>query len=45
MAFSDEESARKGEQIPMPDEVREAMESAIRDVTFHDLHHPWFESA
>jgi hypothetical protein len=45
VAFSDEESARKGEQIPMPDEVREAMESAIRDVTFHDLHHPWFASA
>ncbi len=45
VAFSDEESARTGEQVPMPDEVRRAMESAIRDVSYVDLHHPWFASA
>jgi hypothetical protein len=45
VAFSDEESARKGEQTAMPDEVRQAMESAIRDVEYVDLHHPWFTSA
>ena len=45
VAFSDEESARTGEQVPMPDEVRRAMESAIRDVSYLDLHHPWFASA
>ena len=45
VAFSDEESARKGEQKAMPDDVRQAMESAIRDVEYVDLHHPWFTSA
>jgi hypothetical protein len=45
VAFSDEESARKGEQVAMPDDVRRAMESAIRDVSYVDLHHPWFASA
>ena len=45
VAFSDEESARTGEQVPMPDDVRRAMESAIRDVSYVDLHHPWFASA
>jgi hypothetical protein len=44
VAFSDEESARKGEQMSMPDDVRQAMESAMHDVTFADLHHPWFAS-
>ena len=33
VAFSDEASARKGEQVAMPDDVRQAMESAISDVT------------
>ena len=28
----------------MPDEVREAMEAAMHDVTYVDLHHPWFIS-
>ena len=45
VAFSDEESARRGEQMEMPDDVRQAMESAIRDVSYVDLHHPWFASA
>ena len=45
VAFSDEASARKGEQVAMPDDVRQAMESAISDVSYVDLHHPWFTSA
>jgi hypothetical protein len=44
IAFTDEESARRGEQVPMPDDVRQAMESAMHDVTYVDLHHPWFAS-
>ncbi len=44
IAFTDEESARRGEQIQMPEDVRRAMESAMHDVTYADLHHPWFAS-
>jgi hypothetical protein len=29
----------------MPDEVRAALESAMRDATYIDLHHPWFASS
>jgi hypothetical protein len=42
IAFSDEDSARKGEQMEMPEEIRETLESSMRDVSFMDLHHPWF---
>jgi hypothetical protein len=28
----------------MPDDVRQSMESAMHDVTYADLHHPWFAS-
>ena len=45
VAFSDEESARKGEQLPMPDDVRETMETSMHDVKYLDLHHPWFASS
>jgi hypothetical protein len=45
VAFSDEESARRGEQTAMPDDVRRTMESAMHDVSYLDLHHPWFASA
>lgn len=44
VAFSDEESARRGEQTQMPAEVQQAFESAMHDVQFIDLHHPWFAS-
>ena len=44
VSFSDEESARRGEQVPMPEDVRRAMESAMHDVSYADLHHPWFAS-
>jgi hypothetical protein len=45
IAFTDEDSARKGEQMEMPAEVREQMERSMRDVKYMDLHHPWFASA
>lgn len=42
--FTDEASARKGESQDMPEEIRQDLESAMRDVTYMDLHHPWFAS-
>jgi hypothetical protein len=45
VAFTDEASARKGETTDMPSDVRETLESAMHDVTYADLHHPWFETA
>jgi hypothetical protein len=44
IAFTDEASAREGEKKEMPDDVRRAMEAAMHDVTYVDLHHPWFAS-
>ncbi len=44
IAFSDEESARLGEQVEMPEQVRRTLESAMHDVSYTDLHHPWFTS-
>lgn len=45
VAFTDEASARKGEGIEPPAEVRAALDEALRGATFLDLHRPWFESA
>ncbi len=45
IAFTDEASAREGERKEMPADVRETMETAMHDVRYLDLHHPWFESA
>jgi hypothetical protein len=44
IAFTDEASARQGEQLEMPADVRAEMESAMADVEYVDLHHPWFAS-
>jgi len=44
VAFTDEASARAGEATEMPDDVRAAMESAMHDVRYTDLHQPWFTS-
>jgi hypothetical protein len=41
--FTDEESARKGEQIEPPAEVRDALATMMEGATFYDLHKPWFE--
>jgi len=48
IAFTDEASARAGEQREMPDmpqDVRETLETMMQGASFYDLHHPWFESA
>jgi len=45
VAFTDEESARRGEQVEPPPEVRELLGQAMAGATYHDLHDPWFESA
>ena len=44
IAFTDEASARRGEQMEMPADVREELMSAMADVEYLDLHHPWFAS-
>lgn len=49
VAFTDESAAREGEQkaVPLTDEARHLMEDWQRlthDVTYLDLHHPWFAS-
>ena len=48
IAFTDEAAAREGERKEAPPEVQADMqewESLMRNATFMDLHHPWFESA
>lgn len=44
VAFTDEESARKGEQVEPPEDVRRELAYVMQGATFYDLHHPWFES-
>ena len=44
VAFSDEESARKGEQVQPPPDVARELATLIHGATFYDLHKPWFES-
>jgi hypothetical protein len=45
VAFTDEASARSGEQLEPPAEVREGLEGMLSGATFYDLRDPWFESA
>lgn len=42
IAFTDEDAARRGEQMQMPEEVAAEFEGAIADVQYYDLHRPWF---
>jgi hypothetical protein len=42
--FTDEESARKGEQLEPPAEIRDQLETMMAGATFYDLHRPWFAS-
>jgi hypothetical protein len=44
VAFTDEDSARRGESQEPPADVRAELEYAMQGATFHDLHHPWFSS-
>jgi hypothetical protein len=43
--FTDEASARKGEQIEPPEEIRGSLEAMMADATFYDLRRPWFSTA
>jgi hypothetical protein len=43
--FTDEESARKGEQLEPPAEIRAELESMMAGASFYDLRGPWFQSA
>ena len=45
VAFTDEASARKGEALEPPADVRADLEYAMKGATFYDLHKPWFDSA
>jgi hypothetical protein len=45
VAFTDQESARRGESAQPPDEIAAELGWAMQGATFHDLPHPWFESA
>jgi hypothetical protein len=42
IAFTDEDSARRGEQTEMPADLAADFQSAMSDVEYIDLHHPWF---
>jgi hypothetical protein len=42
--FTDEASARAGEQQQPPAEVRETIEKLMASASFYDLRDPWFES-
>jgi hypothetical protein len=42
IAFTDEGSARKGEQLDMPQDVRDELMAAMADVEYLDLPKPWF---
>ncbi len=48
IAFRTEEEAREGEKMEMPadrqQEFQEEM-SQVQDLTYLDLHHPWFSSS
>lgn len=44
VAFTDEDSARQGEQQEPPEEVREALEALTSGASFYDLREVWFES-
>ena len=49
VAFTDEASARKGEQLEpppeVPEEIQEVMQEVMSGAVFYDLRAPWFESA
>ncbi len=45
MAFSDEATARTGEETqPPPAHIRTELEYVMDGATYYDLRHPWFES-
>ena len=46
IAFTSEDEARRYEaSAPMPEDMARQMDSVMHDVTYMDLHNPWFASA
>ena len=45
IAFTDEAAARAGERLEPPADVRDTLDDVMRNATYLDLHHPWFQSA
>ena len=48
IAFRTEAEARAGEKKEMPQEMQDQMadmDEAMTDISYHDLHHPWFATA
>ncbi len=48
VCFRSEEEAREGEQKELPSDIQQQYQdemSAMEDVKYLDLHHPWFSSA
>ena len=48
MAFRTEDAAREGELKSPPPEAQAEMDemtALMSDVSYHDLHHPWFATA
>lgn len=45
VAFTTEAAAREGERMEPPEDVRRELDYAMKGATFHDLHHPHFQSA
>ncbi|MDX6327369.1 MAG: hypothetical protein QOK15_3723 [Nocardioidaceae bacterium] len=44
VAFTNEAAARQAEQQEMPDDLRDMWETAVHDMSYVDLHRPWFAS-
>jgi hypothetical protein len=44
IAFTSENAAREGERADLPAEVANALDGSMEDVTYTDLHEPWFGS-
>lgn len=44
VSFTSEREARRGESAQMPAEMAERMNTAFAEVSFTDLHQPWFGS-
>ena len=47
IAFTCEAAAREGEKQEMPEEIQQQMAEGMgdmRDITYYDLRHPWFDS-
>lgn len=42
VAFTDEDAARRGEEVEPPEDVRRELAYVMKEARFYDLHQPWF---